>query len=59
VAFTDPQWASLQKTYPTGVCDYAKPLVDFRMTTPWLAYAGDGRALPLGPAPRSYDPKSR
>ncbi len=59
VAFTEAQWASLQKTFATGVCDYAKPLVDFRMTTPWLTYAADGQYRPLGPAPRSYDPRSR
>ena len=25
VTFTDAQWASLQATFPTGVCDYSKP----------------------------------
>jgi hypothetical protein len=59
ISFTEAQWASLKKTFATGVCDYSRPLVDFQMSTPWLAYAGDGKARPLGPAPRSYDPKRR
>jgi hypothetical protein len=59
VSFTEAQWTMLKKTFATGVCDYAKPLVDFEMSTPWLAYAGDGKARPLGPAPHSYDPKAR
>lgn len=53
VSFTDDQWASLTKTFKTGVCDYAKPLVDYARTTPWLTYSGDGQYRPLGPAPRS------
>jgi hypothetical protein len=54
VAFSDEQWASLQKTFPAGVCDYSKPLVDFGYTQRWLAYSGDGHARPLGAAPRSH-----
>ena len=53
VTFTDEQWASLVKTFKTGVCDYSKPLVDYARTTPWLNYSGDGKYRPLGPAPRS------
>ena len=51
--FTDDQWASLQETFPTGVCDYSRPLVDFGYTKPWLIYSGNGEARPLGPAPHS------
>ena len=53
VTFTAEQWASLQRTFPTGVCDYAKPMVDFGKTTPWLTYTGNGQARPLGPPPTS------
>jgi hypothetical protein len=53
VTFTDEQWAALQRTFPSGVCDHARPVVDFAKTTPWLAYSGDGRSKPLGPAPKS------
>jgi hypothetical protein len=54
VTFTDEQWTQLQKTFPTGVCDHSKPVVDFGKTTPWLAYSGNGQARPLGAAPRSH-----
>jgi hypothetical protein len=54
VSFTDEQWAGLQKVFPAGVCDYAKPLVDFRYTIPWLTYSGEGQYKPLGPAPKSH-----
>ncbi|MEI7933236.1 MAG: DUF6351 family protein [Alphaproteobacteria bacterium] len=51
--FTDEQWARLQGRFKTGVCDYSKPMVDFALTVPWLVYSGDGKAKPIGPAPRS------
>ena len=58
VLFSDDQWAALQKTFPTGVCDYGAPAVDAQRTVPWLTYQdakGDvvygGR--PLGPPPES------
>ena len=57
IAFSPEQWTSLRKTFPTGVCDYAKPMVDFKMSRPWLAYSGDGKAQPLGPAPVSQGVK--
>jgi len=53
VTFREEEWASLRQTFPTGVCDYARPMVDFRPTIPWLTYSGDGRFRPLPPAPRS------
>ena len=40
-------------TFPSGVCDYSKPLVAFGYTKPWLAYSGNGEAHALGPAPKS------
>ena len=53
VTFTPEQWASLRQTFPTGVCDYSRPPVDFGYTRPWLRYLGDGRYAPLPRAPAS------
>ncbi len=53
VSFTEAQWSSLQKTFPAGVCDHSRPVVDFGRTIPWRVYSGDGKARPLGPAPKS------
>jgi hypothetical protein len=53
VKFTDDEWATLQKTFPGGVCDWSKPLIDYTETIPWLTYSGDGRFRPLGPPPKS------
>ncbi len=58
VTFTAAQWASLQKTFPTGVCDYTKPGVDQQPTVPWLTYQNaQGGVIyggtPIGPAPAS------
>jgi Tannase-like family of unknown function (DUF6351) len=57
-SFTDAQWASLQQTFPDGVCDFSKPGVGERATVPWLTYQdAKGRVVyggrPLGRAPRS------
>jgi hypothetical protein len=56
--FTAAQWATLERTFPSGVCDYSKPGVDQRGTIPWLTYQSDaaGRHViyggrPLGRAP--------
>jgi Tannase-like family of unknown function (DUF6351) len=58
VTFTDAAWATLEKTFPTGVCDWSKPGVGQQPNIAWLTYqdaAGNviygGR--PMGPAPRS------
>jgi hypothetical protein len=58
VSFSDAQWATLQKAFPTGVCDYSKPGVDQSPVIPWLTYADRrGHVIyggkPLGPPPRS------
>ena len=58
VTFTSAQWASLERTFPTGVCDYHKPGVDQQPTVPWLTYQTDRGAViyggaPMGPAPVS------
>lgn len=54
VAFTDAQWERLQKTFPTGVCDWNKPGVGQeveRLT--WASFAGGPGGQPLGPPPSS------
>jgi hypothetical protein len=58
VKFTDAQWAQLRKTFPGGVCDYAKPGVSQQPTVAWMTYEDargkviyGGRAL--GPPPVS------
>lgn len=55
--FTDVQWATLQKIFPDGVCDFSKPGVGQQDTIPWLTYQDDrgnviygGKALPPAPA---------
>ena len=59
VTFTDAQWATLEKTFPSGVCDYTKPGVNQQAVVPWLAYQDAGGKViyggtPLGPAPMSF-----
>jgi len=58
IAFTDEQWAQLQKAFPAGVCDFGKAGVDQKGTNPWQTYQDDssGGAViyggkPLGRAP--------
>ncbi|MBV9039596.1 MAG: hypothetical protein JOZ68_01220 [Acidimicrobiia bacterium] len=58
VTFTADQWASLEKTFPVGVCDYSKPGVDQQPTVPWLTYQNAHGGVvyggtPMGPAPVS------
>jgi hypothetical protein len=37
-AFTDAQWATLVKAFPTGVCDWSRPGVEQQATIPWQTY---------------------
>ena len=53
VTFTDAQWATLQATFPTGVCDFSKPGVGFQPNLPWLTYSDGPGGVPLGDAPVS------
>jgi hypothetical protein len=53
IAFTDAQWAELQKAFPKGVCDYSKPGVDRTPTVPWLSYRDGPGGKPLGDPPAS------
>ncbi|PTL58521.1 DUF6351 family protein [Paraconexibacter algicola] len=51
VTFTDAQWATLQATFPTGVCDWSKPGVEETPTVPWLTYEDGPGGRELGPVP--------
>ncbi|MBV9411729.1 MAG: hypothetical protein JO148_09035, partial [Acidimicrobiia bacterium] len=58
VTFTAEEWAGLEKTFPTGVCDYSKPGIDQRGTVPWRTYQSNAQGshviyggAPLGAAP--------
>ena len=51
IAFTADQWATLQATFPSGVCDWSKPGVGFQPNVPWLSYQGGPGGQPLGDAP--------
>ena len=54
VTFTDAQWALLQATFPTGVCDYSKPGVSQQgPKATWLTYENGPGGEALGPAPGS------
>jgi hypothetical protein len=58
VTFTDAEWAQLEKTFASGVCDYSKPGVSQQPTIPWLTYqTAAGKVIyggkPLGAAPSS------
>ena len=53
VTFTAEQWAALQATFPTGVCDFSKPGVGFQPNVPWLTYAKGAGGTPLPPPPAS------
>jgi hypothetical protein len=57
VPFTDEQWASLEATFPDGVCDWTRPGQGQGPAETWLTYADDqgnvvhgGRKLPPSPA---------
>jgi hypothetical protein len=55
-SFTDAEWAQLEGTFPTGVCDYSKPGVDQQDTIAWQTYQrANGKVIyggkPLGRAP--------
>ncbi|PYM17782.1 MAG: hypothetical protein DMD81_07880 [Candidatus Rokuibacteriota bacterium] len=51
--FTDAQWARLQATFPTGVCDFTRPSVGRQPSVPWLDFSGGPGGQPLPPAPVS------
>ncbi len=56
IEFTNSQWAQMEATFPTGVCDWSKPGPDQQGSVPWRTYQDDeGDVIyggtPLGPAP--------
>lgn len=54
VTFTAEQWDRLQRTFPSGVCDYSRPGIEQQAPTgPWLTYQNGPDGEPLGPAPSS------
>jgi hypothetical protein len=57
VTFTDAQWATLNATFPNGVCDFSKPGVSQQPTIPWMTYQDSsghvvygGRAMRAAPS---------
>jgi hypothetical protein len=59
VTFTDAQWATLQKTFPAGVCDWSKPGIDQQTVVPWMTYSGAGGRVIVGGRPLPKAPVSR
>jgi hypothetical protein len=59
IEFTDAQWAELEKTYPTGVCDYSKPGVDRHPTVPWQSYQNKAGEVVYGGRPLGAVPQSK
>ena len=58
VEFSEEEWATLEQTFPSGVCDFSKPGVGQEPTLPWQTYQDDGAGAavlyggrPLGQAP--------
>jgi hypothetical protein len=56
--FTDDQWAALEATYPTGICDYSKPGVDRVPTQAWQSYQDAAGNVVFGGRPLGAVPKS-
>ena len=55
VTFTDAQWARIQQTFPSGVCDFSKPGVGQQPPiAPWLTFSSGPGGTPLGPPPTSH-----
>jgi hypothetical protein len=59
ITFTDAQWAELQKTFPTGVCDYSKKGVDQQPTIAWMTYQNASGHVIYGGRPIGKPPASR
>jgi hypothetical protein len=56
VAFTDAQWATLQATFPSGVCDFSRPGVEQRPPKArWLTFAEGPGGRALGAAPNAVE----
>jgi hypothetical protein len=59
ITFTSTQWTELQKTFPTGVCDYSKPGVGQGPAIPWLTYQNASGHVIYGGTPMGKPPASR
>src|ERR1700694_1849422 len=52
VTFTDAQWARIQQTFPSAVCDFSKIGVGQQPPiTPWLTFTSGPDGTRLGPPP--------
>jgi hypothetical protein len=58
VTFTAAQWATLERVFPQGVCNYNKPGVDQRPTIPWLTYQKANGHVIYGGRPMDKPPRS-
>ncbi|MCW3064379.1 MAG: hypothetical protein JWN32_1551 [Solirubrobacterales bacterium] len=58
VSFTDAEWAVLQATFPTGVCDFSKPGVEQQKTIPWMTYQDAAGRVVYGGRPMRGAPAS-
>jgi hypothetical protein len=57
--FTDAEWATMQATFPDGVCDFGKPAVDQGPTVPWLTYEKSGGKVMYGGRRLGHAPRSK
>ena len=56
--FSEAQWAQLQATFATGVCDYSKPGVSQQKPKArWLSFEAGPGGQPLGDPPASQGPR--
>jgi hypothetical protein len=58
VTFTDAEWAQLEKTFATGVCNYSKPGVGQQPTIPWMTYQNAKGQVIYGGRPMGAPPAS-
>jgi hypothetical protein len=58
ITFTDAEWAQLQKTFPSGVCDFSKPGVGQQPTIPWMSYQNAKGQVIYGGRPMGAPPVS-
>jgi hypothetical protein len=59
ITFSDAQWAQLEATFPTGVCDFSKPGVDQQDTVPWQTYQDASGSVIYGGTPLGDPPVSQ
>jgi hypothetical protein len=52
-SFSDAQWSRLQKVFASGVCDWSKPGVGVKPSTPWQSFSEGPGGTPMPPAPTS------